>query len=227
MNNKNNIEWFVFITTAVILLGVCIPLVMAPEWGKETVATAFRFVTQQFGFIYIWASMAVVVLLLWLALGRYGRVKLGAANAPPDFSTFSWASMLFCSGIGTAILYWSPIEWVYYYQQPPFGLSPGSSAAIEWAASYGIFHWGFTGWAFYCLPAVAIAYAYHVRQIPHLRTSTACQAVLGRQSNRLPGRIIDVLFMVGLIGAAGTGIGFGTPLISASISNLFGVPDDF
>ncbi len=28
--------------------------------------------------------------------------------------------MLFCVGIGASILYWSMIEWAYYYQAPPF-----------------------------------------------------------------------------------------------------------
>ena len=44
------------------------------------------------------------------------------------------------------------------------GRQSGRGAAV-WSMAYPIFHWGFTGWALYCLPAVAVAYAYHVRGV--------------------------------------------------------------
>ena len=43
----------------------------------------------------------------------------------------------------------------------------------------------------------------------------------------LPGKMIDVLFMFGLIGGVGTSIGLGTPMLSAGISELFGVDRSF
>ena len=77
--------------------------------------------------------------------------------------------MLFCAGIGTSLLYWATIEWVYYYQAPPFGIAPESAEAADWAAMYGLFHWGPLAWALYCIPALPIAYAFHNRKIPFLQ----------------------------------------------------------
>jgi BCCT family betaine/carnitine transporter len=223
----HNIDWFIFTVTAALVVGVCLPLILYPEAGGEMVSAAFDFVTTYFGFAYIWAAMATLGFLLWIALGRYGRVRLGPADCTPEFSTFSWASMLFCGGIGTTVLHWGTIEWVYYYQAPPFGAAPGSAEALEWAVSYPLFHWGITGWAFYCLPAVAMGYAYHGRNLSSLKVSAACRSVIGDRADGPLGRLIDLVFMAGLVGAAGTGVGFSVPLITASISRFTGIPETF
>ena len=118
----------------------------------------------------------------------------------PEHSTYSWASMLFCAGIGASLIYWGATEWVFYYVEPLFGLQTRSDAAMVWAASYGIFHWGPIGWAFYCLPAVALGCSYHLKGIPSLRLSAACGAVLRSQTDKWPGRVVDLLFIVGLLG---------------------------
>ncbi len=82
--------------------------------------------------------------------------------------------MLFSTGIGTAILYWGTIEWVEYYENPPFEMEPRSEEALKWSASYGMFHWGIIGWSLYCLPSVCLGHAYHVRNESSLNLSSAC-----------------------------------------------------
>jgi BCCT family betaine/carnitine transporter len=125
------------------------------------------------------------------------------------------------------LLYWAVIEWGYYIDKPPYGLEPRSTAAIEWAASYGIFHWGMTGWAIFCVPTLAIAYPYYVRRIPFLRLSTACSAYLPHGVASRRGRFIDFFYMINLIGGTGTSLGLSTPMIAANAAELFGLEHDF
>jgi BCCT family betaine/carnitine transporter len=224
---RSKTDWPIFTTSLVTLLAIAGPLMVWPEAGGRLVDTLYAFLTSQLGVVYIWAGTATLVFVLWLALGRYGGVVLGAPGVSPVFSTYSWVSMLFCAGVATGILYWGTIEWVHAYIEPPFGAEPRSAEAIEWASTYGIFHWGPTGWAFYCLPALAIGHAYYVRRQPYMRVSSACHRVFGRQTNGLAGRLTDTLFIVGLLGAAGTSLGFGTPMIAAGLGRLFGVESSF
>jgi BCCT family betaine/carnitine transporter len=135
--------------------------------------------------------------------------------------------MLFCAGIGTSLLYWATIEWVYYYQAPPFGLAPETPAAADWAAMYGMYHWGPLAWALYCIPALPIAYSFHNRKIPFLRISQACRGVIGDRADGPLGKLIDVLFIFGLVGGTGTSLGLGTPILSESISTLTGIERTF
>jgi BCCT family betaine/carnitine transporter len=226
MNNSKT-DWPIFTTSLITLLAIAGPLMVWPEAGGRFVDSLYEVLTTQLGVVYIWAGTATLGFVLWLGLGRYGSVVLGAPEVAPRFSTASWMSMLFCAGVATGILYWGTIEWAHYYISPPFGVEPRSAEAIEWAATYGMFHWGPTGWAFYCLPTLAIGHAYYVRRQPYLRVSSACHAVLGRATGGLVGRLTDTLFIVGLLGATGTSLGFGTPMIAAGLGRLFGVESSF
>ena len=53
-----------------------------------------------------------------------------------------------------------------------FGAEPFSDKAYDWAASYGLHHWGFVAWAFYSLPTLAIAYPFYVRKARNSNTVT-------------------------------------------------------
>ena len=225
-NAGGNIDWFIFTASAVGIVAVCVPLAVFPEAGARQLDLAFLYVTEKLGIAYVLFSIGAIGLLLYLALSRYGHIRLGRPDQRPDFGTFSWAAMLFCGGIGTSVLYWGTIEWAYYYEAPPFGVTGNSPEALQWATAYPIFHWGFTGWALYCLPAIAMAYAYHVRKIPSLRLSAACEPLIGSADKPI-GRVIDLMYMMGLIGATSTGIGLAVPLIAACLHTMIGVPDTF
>ena len=225
-SRRPEIDWFIFIASAFIVFAVCIPLGLYPEAGAVVLNDAFTFVTEELGIVYIVASIGAIGFLLFLAFSRFGRIVLGT-KAGPDYSNFSWAAMLFCGGIGTSVLYWGTIEWAHYYQSPPMGLEPESAEALHWAVAYPVFHWGFTGWALYCLPAIAVAYAYHVRGVTSLTLSAACEPIIGRLSKGFVGRFIDMTYTIGLIGACSTGIGLAVPLIAACLGTMFGLEDTF
>ncbi|MCH7506112.1 MAG: BCCT family transporter [Proteobacteria bacterium] len=224
---KHEVDWPSFSAAVAIITLVSIPLVLFPESGGKVLVELYGFISSKFGFLYLIAGMAALILLLWLALGRYGKIRLAAGDEQPEFGDFSWAAMLFCAGVGAGLMYWAPIEWAYYIEAPPYGLEAGSTAAAEWAATYGIFHWGPTAWAFYCLPTIAIAYPYYVKKVPFLRLSTGCHYFFSGEEETRAERLIDWLFMIGLLGGAGTSLGFSTPMIAACIARITGWEADF
>ncbi|WP_404456258.1 BCCT family transporter [Virgibacillus necropolis] len=221
---KSVIDWPTFIGALVLILGVSIPLILFPEGGAKVVNIANDFMTENFGMLYLLVGLAAFAFLVFVAFSKNGQIKLGNADEKKEFGTFSWAAMLFAAGIGSSILYWGMIEWAYYYQGPPFGLEPKSNEAIQWASSYGIFHWGPIAWAIYTLPALPIAYFYYVRKKPVLKISEAVRPVLGRLVDGPIGVIIDVLFMFGLLGGAGTTLALGTPMIAEGVHDITGIP---
>ncbi|ARI79250.1 BCCT family transporter [Halobacillus mangrovi] len=218
------IDWPTFIGALILLLGVTLPLILFPDAGKEFVSKANTFMTGNFGSLYMVMGIVILAFLLFVAFSKNGSIKLGDEGEKPEFNTFSWAAMLFAAGIGSSILYWGVIEWAYYYQGPPFGLTPESKEAIRWSTAYGIFHWGPIAWAIYTLPALPIAYFYYVRKKPVLKVSEAVRPVLGKSVDGPIGNIIDVLFMFGLLGGAGTTLALGTPMIAEGVKDLTGLP---
>ncbi|WP_092491320.1 BCCT family transporter [Virgibacillus salinus] len=222
--NKSLIDWPTFIGALILLLAVSIPLAVFPKEGKEIVGAANEFMTGNFGVLYLLGGLAAFAFLIFVAFSKNGRIKLGDEDAEREFGTISWAAMLFAAGIGSSILYWGMIEWAYYYQGPPFGIEGSSREAIDWAPAYGIFHWGPIAWAIYTLPALPIAYFYYVRKKPVLKISEAVRPVLGRLVDTPLGVVIDVLFMFGLMGGAGTTLALGTPMIAEGVNSITGLP---
>ncbi|MBM4218890.1 MAG: BCCT family transporter [Gammaproteobacteria bacterium] len=214
------------LTLAVILIA-CVPIFGLGARAETTITGAYDALTQRFGWLYLWYGFGALVFLLWLAASRYGRVRLGGAGSTPEFRTPSWLAMMFCAGVGAGLLYWVVIEWGYYIDKPPYGFAPRSPEAIEWAASYGLFHWGPTGWAIQCLPGLAIAYAYYQRRVPYLRLSTGCSGLLPGGVTGIRGRAIDFLYMLSIIGGAGTSLGLSTPMISAVFADFAGLERSF
>ena len=227
------IDRLTFATSVALICVVCLPLVLFPEWGERTVSAVYDWIAENLGLAYQWATIFVTVFLLWLACSGHGKKRLGDTTERPEFSTFSWIAMLFCAGIGAGMLYWSTIEWAFYIDSPPFGLEPGSTQAIEWASTYGIFHWGVSAWCLYCFPAVAIAYPYYKKKVPYLRLSTGLHELITKSGtrdtntayNRAPARIVDLVFILALVGGTGTSIGLASPMIAACISKLTGQPE--
>ncbi len=225
--NKQQIDYVSFGAAVSLIVLSCVPLIMNPDAGGVFLNNLYNRIASELGFLYLAAGMAALGFLGWLAFGRYGGVLLGQKNESPDFGGFSWAAMLFCAGIGAGLMAWAPIEWGYYYDAPPFGVEPRSAMAAEWASTYGIFHWGFTAWAFYCLPTIAIAYPYYVKKTRGLRFSNSCYYWLGGREDTRRGRLIDLLFMIGLLGGAGSSLGFSTPMISTLFARLTGMEANF
>ena len=201
---QRRIDWPSFGLCALILLAASIPLFAYPSESEAVLEALYGF-------------------LVWLALSRYCSAKLGDAGESPEFREISWVGMLFCAGVGAGLLYWCATEWAYYYDAPPFAAEPRSVEAQEWASTYGLFHWGFTAWAFYCLPAVAIAYPYYRKKLDILRFSVSCHWFLKDNDHGPLARSIDFLFMIALLGGAASSLGFSTPMIAACIAWLFDI----
>ncbi|MFA0083678.1 BCCT family transporter [Vibrio breoganii] len=210
-----------------LLLSVVFPLILFPVQGANWIAVAKSFMTDKLGVLYLALGISAMCFMIYTIFSDLGQIKLGDADEQPEFSNASWAAMLFCGGIGASILYWGCIEWAYYYQTPPFQLQAGSEEAIRWAATYGLFHWGPIAWSIYLIPALPIAYFYYVRKQPVLKISSALMPVLGeKRANGGIGKLIDVLFIFGMLGGAATTLGLAAPLINGGLHHIFGIPNN-
>ncbi|MEM7359124.1 MAG: BCCT family transporter [Pseudomonadota bacterium] len=210
-----------------LLLLVTLPLLFYPEQGAVWVKVARDFLVTNFGFAYLLLGIGSFVFMLYIAFSDIGKIRLGDPDTEPEFSTLSWAAMLFCAGIGASILYWALIEWAYYYQSAPFLVEGQTVDAMRWASAYGIFHWGPLAWSIYLIPALPIAYFYHVRHGSVLKVSEAIAPVISEKVAHGPvGKLVDVLFVFGMLGGGATSLGLAAPLINEGMHELFGAPRD-
>ncbi|ARK32867.1 BCCT family transporter [Halalkalibacter krulwichiae] len=222
MNNAK-VEKSVFWPSLILIVVATLLLVIFRETAGPVLEGMLSAITFQLDWAFEFLTIGLMIFLLWLVFGRFGRVKLGSLNDQPEFSRFSWGGMLFTAGMGTSIMFWSIVEPLYYYTWPPFGLEAESNQAAEYAVSYGLFHWGISAWALYAVPAVVMAYSFYVLKNPSLKISSACRGVLGKYADGFLGKAIDVLVIWSMIGGLGTSLGLGVPMISAVVGDLFGI----
>ena len=98
----------------------------------EKTSEALDWVTDNFGWLFVLTSAGFVLFSAYLALTRYGNIKLGPDDSEPEFSTFSWVSMMFATGMGIGLMFWGVAEPLTHLNAPPLGQGEaGSSEPAE------------------------------------------------------------------------------------------------
>lgn len=223
MKKHKVMDWWTFYGTVAVLLVAVIPMMVFPKASQEVITSLNDMISNSLGPWYLLLGLIVFGFVLYIAFGKYGNVTLGKASDKPEFNNFSWISMLFCAGIGSDILYWGVIEWAFYYQVPPYGAKGMTDEALQYATMYGMFHWGPIAWAIYVLPALPIGYLVFVKKKPIYKISQACRPILKGQTDKFAGKVVDILFIFGLLGGAATSLALGVPMISAGVERLTGL----
>ncbi|EFW37576.1 BCCT family transporter [Treponema phagedenis] len=222
---QNEIDWFITIAPLAVIILVSLLLIVFPTGAKGIIDRLWSLFVNELGFFYILIGLGFVIVSIVLAFSKYGNIRLGTLEKP-RYSNFAWGSMIFTSTMAADILYWSLIEWAYYFTSTPFAKQGMTLAEKQdWASAYPLFHWGITPWAFYILPAVAFAYMLHVKGGTKQKLSEACRPILGKRIDGVLGHIIDIFSVVGLLAGTATTFSLATPLLSLAVSRLFGIPE--
>lgn len=137
-NQKKEINKIPIMLVMVIIFALCITLVMNPVEAGAAIAEFKTSITQILSPFYLWLGIAVVAYLTYFSFSKYGNIRFGGEK--PEYRTFSWIVMMFCAGMGSSMMYWAALEWIYYYSAPPMGAEPFSKMAAELSMVYGNFH---------------------------------------------------------------------------------------
>ncbi len=192
------------------------------DFAKRAIDLSYKSIVSVFGPSYLILTIFCFFFLLFLCLSKFGTYKFGGKEASAEFSYLSWIGMLFCSGIGGGIIYWSGVEWSYYVGIPPFGIDPYSTESFSLATAYGLFHWGISAWSIYGIPAIALSIAFYKYNLNSLRLSSSLSGLgISNIENTLFGRLIDLIFILATVGAAGGTIGSYIPMLSSGFSEIF------
>src|SRR5690625_5545336 len=109
------------------------------------------------GWFYVLGVTTFLVFLIYIALSRFRRIKLGPDDEPAEHSGKSWFAMLFAAGIGTILMFWGVAEPVSHFGDPPRqGGEPGSVQAAEGARACTLYHFTYHSWAIVAVPGLAV-----------------------------------------------------------------------
>jgi BCCT family betaine/carnitine transporter len=223
-----NVDYITFITSLTVVVSIAFFILYDAETAKTIIGILYDNLVGIFGPVYLVLTIFSFFFLLYLCFSKHGRYRLGGENQTAEFSYFSWIGMLFCSGIGGGLVYWSGVEWAYYVDIPPFGIEPGSKESFALATAYGLFHWGISAWAIYGIPAVALSVAFYKYKLNTLRLSSSLRGLgITNVEESLVGRFIDLIFVIATVGAAGGTIGSYIPMLSSGFSDILSIENNF
>lgn len=222
--NRQEIDWVLTLVPLGIIVLLFLVLLLFPQSSSNAIEFLRSIFVGKFGSFYMVFGLGIFLLSIWLAFSRFGNVKLGDIEKP-RFSNFSWGAMIFTSTMAADILYWSLIEWAYYFGSTPFGLEDMSLIQKQdFASSYPLFHWGPIPWSFFILPAVAYGYMFFVKKRSRQTLSEACRSTIGKKADGFLGKAIDIFSIVGLLAGTATTFSLATPLLSLLVSTSLGIP---
>lgn len=193
-----------------VILVMSILLLTIPDKMFVGISAIDNFLRNDVGFYYLLVGLLFVIVALIMAFSKIGNVKLGDEKPIP---LLSWGAMIFTSTMAADILYYALHEWSIYIADP--NLSTAQSNA------YPFFHWGVTPWSFYIVLAVCYAFMFFVIKVNNQRISEACRPLLGKYTDKLPGKLIDIISIIGLLLGTSTTFSVATPLIAQSLWKLF------
>ena len=218
---KGQIDWLItlFPLSCIIILSIC--FFFMPEQSNVVLGKIRYLLGDTFGVYYLLIGLAVFLLSVYLAASKYGGIVLGERGGKkPKYSFFSWGAMMFTAGLAADILFYSFSEWILYAADPHIA-ELGSMQ--DWASVYPLFHWSLIPWGFYLVLAVAFGFMLHVRKRERQRYSEACRPLLGKHTDGLGGRLIDLLAVFALLAGTATTFSLATPLMASVINELFHV----
>ncbi|TDX26239.1 BCCT family transporter [Rhodovulum visakhapatnamense] len=227
----------VFLVSGLSIMAFVFYALALPGQAEAVFGWLRPFLTSTFDWVFLSAGNIFVLFCLALIVLPVGRVRLGGAEATPDYSYAGWFAMLFAAGMGIGLMFFGVLEPVYHMaiSQPlgtpsPFAadgsLIPGNvDAAREMGLAATIYHWGLHPWAIYAVVALALALFTYNKGLP-LTIRSAFYPIFGERIWGWTGHVIDIIAVFATLFGLATSLGFGAQQANAGLHHVFGVPED-
>lgn len=218
INQKGKIDWIITLVPLFLIIALCVLFFFMPEQSNKVLSQIRFFFGDTLGTYYLIIGLGIFILSIFIGASKYGDIVLGKQDEKPKYSFFSWGCMMFTCGLAADILFYSFSEWILYATDPHI---KELGSVQEWAGVFPLFHWSFIPWGFYLVLAVAFGFMLHVRGRNRQKYSEACRSILGKHTDGIPGRIIDLLAVFALLAGTATTFSVATPLMAQIIGELF------
>jgi choline/carnitine/betaine transport len=213
--------------TVVSKIIISVLVVWAIFWPAQSGAVLNgmnSFILSNFAAWYIWVVAFFVLVCIGLAIWpTAGQMNLGVEGETPEFSNFSWFSMMFGAGIGVGMLTFAVAEPVSHFGSNPEtiqGLTTGGTADnIRSAYKWSFLHWGLGAWACYAICGLSLAFFSYRRGLP-LTIRSGLTPLFGKALSGNLGHLIDIVAVVATILGVAQTLGFGVEQFIAGLTRI-------
>ena len=219
-----NVHPTVFGISILIIISITIYTLLNLSETAQMFDSIQSIIASKAGWFYILTVNIILGFSIYLIFSKYGKICIGGKDEKPEFTYFSWFSMLFSAGMGIGLVFYSVAEPIYHYIAPPYG-EPNSIESAKIAMQYTFFHWGLHAWGIYAVLALALAFFCFNRGLP-LTIRSIFYPILGEKIHGHIGNVIDIIAAVATLFGLTTSLGLGVKQINAGLNHLFRVPEN-
>ena len=179
-----------------------------------------------FGGWYLYVSAFYLIVCLFIAIWpKSGRVVLGRPDEKPEFSRFSWFSMMFGAGLGVGMLTYAVGEPVFHFVDNPDvikGLAVGEEESnIRPAFKWTLLHYGLTAWGIYGMVGLTLAYFAYRQNMP-LTMRSGLTPLFGKTLTGPLGHAVDITAIIATLTGVGYTIALGVKQFAFGLHNVSG-----
>ena len=199
-----------------------------PEASYEFLTNTRNFVVVWFGTLFSVSMSVFTLIIFFLIISPFGKIKLGGKNSVPEFGFLSWVCMLFAAGVGIGMTFYGAAEPLSNYtgvSGTPLNVSPESEEAYRLAFSATIFHWGINAWSVYAIIGLSLAFFCYNWRLP-LTIRSIFYPLLGNKIWGWQGDIIDIIAVLATLFGLATSLGLGAQQAASGLFYLFDLPDN-
>lgn len=220
---KGHVHPVVFPASAATVVALVFYGAVFTENAEQTLTQLRVWIVGTFGWFFIAGITFFLLFCLWLALGKYAKVKLGPDDSTPDYSYKTWFAMLFSAGMGIGLVFWGVAEPMWHFGLwPPPGQDPVTAESARQAMLLTYHHWGLGAWGIYAVLGLSLAYFGYRHNLP-MTVRSALYPLIGDRIKGWPGNLVDVLAIFGTIFGIATSLGLGVLQINAGLNRVFGI----
>lgn len=208
----------------VLVVALCLWFVTDPEGSLASLNHFGNFFVEKTGWFFLLFGAFMFGFSMWWAFSKRGKIRLGGENAVPTYSFGAYIAMVFSAGMAASSVIFSMVEWMLYYAGPPFGVTPYTNEAAEWAMTYNFFNWGLTPACLTMLLAIPFCYSYHIRKNPSLQLGDVVATLIGPEKKgvKVLSKIVNLIFIICILGSLCCTMGMGVPNITRCLCTVFG-----
>ncbi|HSI65888.1 MAG TPA: BCCT family transporter [Planococcus sp. (in: firmicutes)] len=208
-----------YITFVLVILTVSFG-VIAPEAFEQATGNLRSFINTSFGWYYLMIMALLLIFTFIVIVSPYGKIRLGKDTDRPEFSTFTWLSMLFSAGMGIGLVFYGASEPLSHFAVQPATAEIGSDEAYKESLQRTYYHWGIHVWAMYGMVALSLAF-FQFRKGERGLISATLKPIFGKKMNGPLGTLVDVLAVFATVFGVATSLGFGASQINGGLAYLF------
>lgn len=213
-DQKQSIDWVVTGCAAALILAVVLWGVFGGDSFAAFASTALSYVVGDWGWLYVLAGTVFVGFILFIAFSKFGHIRLGKDDEPPEFNSISWVAMMFAAGMGIGLMFYGVTEPLTYYRDGVPGAQE-NDVASSFAST--LFHWGLHPWSLYAIVALAIAYGTFRMGRKQLLSAAFIPLIGEKRAEGALGKIVDIAAIFATVFGTAASLGLGAVQIQAGL----------